>query len=63
MEEKDEIKTIEYTLRNIFKKDKITNDDVFTANKLFEKWRILTTGKEENILDKEPSWQTKNKEQ
>lgn len=55
----DEIKTIEYTLKNIFKKDKITNDDVVIANKLFEKWKRLKTIKEENILDEEPSWQTK----
>jgi|LakMenEpi03Aug12_release.lakeMendotaPanAssembly.Ray.scaffolds.fasta_scaffold4981645_2 hypothetical protein len=60
---KDEIKTIEYTLINIFKKDKITNDDVVIANKLFEKWKRLKTIKEENILDEEPSWQTKNEEQ
>jgi hypothetical protein len=58
-----EIKTIEYTLINIFKKDKITNDDVVIANKLFEKWKRLKTIKEESILDEEPIWQTKNQKQ
>jgi hypothetical protein len=59
---KQEIKTIEYTLINIFKKDKITNDDVVIANKLFEKWKRLKTIKEESILDEEPIWQIKNHE-
>lgn len=59
----EEIKTIEYTLRNIFKKDKITNDDVVIANNLFKKWEKLTAIKKESILDEEPIWQTKNQEQ
>jgi hypothetical protein len=65
----DEIKTIEYTLRNIFNKDVIRRMDVIAANKLFEKWKMLTKHKEDtsfivdSILDEEPIWQTKNQEQ
>jgi hypothetical protein len=56
----NEIKTIEYTLRNIFIKDEITHEDVFSANKLFEKWKKLTGYEEQSILEEEPNWQTKN---
>ena len=65
----DEIKTIEYTLRNIFNKEKITKSDVNSANRLFKKWKKLTKYKEDNsfivdtVLDNEPIWQTKNQKQ
>ena len=69
MNTKDEIRTIEYTLRNIFYKDKITRLDVNVANKLFEKWKKLTKYIEddkypiiESILEKEPNYKTKNNE-
>ncbi len=61
----DEIKTIEYTLRNIFNKDVITKGDVDSANRLFKKWKKLTGHKEdpsfivESVLDNEPIWQVK----
>lgn len=60
----DEIKTIEYTLRNIFNKDVIKRMDVIAANKLFDKWKMLTKHKEDtsivdSVLDEEPIWQTK----
>ncbi len=61
----DEIKTIEYTLKSIFKKDEITSDDVISANRLFKKWKKLTKYKEdtsfivESVLDNEPIWQVK----
>lgn len=38
----DELKTIEYTLKMIFNKDIITNEDVAVANKLLHKYTILT---------------------
>ena len=62
--EKIEIKTIEYTLRDIFKRDFISKKDVENANRLFKKWKELTKYKEddssvvETILEKEPIWQT-----
>jgi hypothetical protein len=62
MNTKDEILTIEYTLKTIFAKDKITRIDVAIANKLFEKWKVLTEYVEddkspirETILDEEPN--------
>ena len=63
---KDEIKTIEYTIRNIFSKNKITKSDVDSANRLFRKWKKLIKHKEDasfivdSVLDNEPIWQTKN---
>jgi len=50
----EEIKTIEYTLRNIFQKDEITERDVINASILFQKWKSLTGYMEESILDEEP---------
>jgi hypothetical protein len=50
----EEIKTIEYTLRNIFQKDEITERDVINASILFQKWKRLTGYMEESILDEEP---------
>ena len=62
MNTKDEILTIEYTLKTIFRKDKITRIDVAIANKLFEKWKKLTEHVEEtkspimeSILEEEPN--------
>lgn len=63
----DEIKTIEYTLRNIFNKEKITKYDVDSANRLFRKWKKLTKHKEDSsfivdsVLENEPVWQIKKK--
>lgn len=60
-----EIKTIEYTLRDIFKRDFISKKDVENANRLFKKWKKLSKYKEDNssvvetILEKEPIWQIK----
>ena len=69
MNTKDEIRTIEYTIRNIFYKDRITKLDVATANKLFNKWKKLTEHVENikspimvSILDKEPNYKTENNE-
>lgn len=69
MNTKDEILTIEYTIRNIFYKDRITKLDVTIANKLFDKWKKLTEHVEntkspimESILDKESNYKTKNNE-
>lgn len=57
---KNEILTIEYTLKNIFKKDRITRFDVNISNNFFEKWKKLTGHVEdtkspiiESILDNE----------
>ena len=65
MNTKDEILTIEYTLKTIFRKDKITRIDVAIANKLFEKWKVLTEHVENNkspiiesILDNEPNYKS-----
>ena len=64
MKNKEEILIIESTLRNIFKKERITKDDVNSANQLFKKWKKLSKYKEddssvvETILEKEPIWQT-----
>ena len=59
---KNEILTIEYTLKTIFRKDKITRIDVAIANKLFDKWKKLTEHVEEtkspimeSILEEEPN--------
>lgn len=69
MNTKDEIRTIEYTIRGIFYKERITKLDVVTANKLFDKWKVLTEHVEntkspimESILDKEPNYKTRNNE-
>ena len=69
MNTKDEIRTIEYTLKNIFYKDKITKLDVNIANKLFKKWKVLTQHVEntkspimESILEEEPNYKTENNE-
>ena len=69
MKTKDEIRTIEYTLRNIFRKDRITKLDVNVANKLFNKWKVLTQHVEntkspimKSILEEEPNYKTKNDE-
>ena len=42
MANENQIMTIEATIRNIFYKDKITTNDVFNANNLFYKWKLLT---------------------
>lgn len=63
-----EIFVIEQTLKDIFKRDEIRKIDVTAANKLFDKWKVLTnyikydeTPVEESIIDEEPDW--KNKKQ
>ena len=63
MSEREEILYIEHTLRNIFKKDVIRIYDVTVANKLFEKWKLLTDYSPKfkypiinNIIDDEPEW-------
>jgi len=50
MDTKKEIIYIEFTIRKIFKKNKITKYDVNIANKLFDKWKVLTG----HISDKTP---------
>ena len=67
MKTENEIRTIEYTLRNIFNKDEIRMIDVVAANSLFDKWKELTGYTEDDkfpvkhpILDEEPNWITKN---
>jgi len=69
MNTKDEIRTIEYTIRCIFYKERITRLDVATANKLFDKWKMLTQHLEntkspimESILEEEPNYKTENDE-
>ena len=62
----DDVRTIEYTLRSIFKKDEVTSDDVSCANALFEKWKVLTNylpdvkpilkRESDDILDDDPEW-------
>jgi hypothetical protein len=66
----DEIFTIECTLKNIFNRDVIRGIDVVRANSLLKKWKKLTEHVEDdkspirnNVLEQEPNWQTKNKEQ
>jgi len=66
----DEIFTIECTLKNIFNRDVIRGIDVIRANSLLKKWKLLTEHVEDdkspirnNVLEQEPNWQTKNKEQ
>ena len=70
MKKSDDIFTIECTLKNIFNKDVIRGIDVTMANRLLEKWKLLTGYVEDdkspiknNILEQEPNWQTKNEEQ
>jgi hypothetical protein len=70
MKKNEDILTIEYTLKNIFNKDVIRGIDVVRANSLLKKWKLLTGHVEDdespikdNILEQEPDWQTKNKEQ
>ena len=70
MKKSDEIFTIECTLKNIFNRDVIRGVDVVRANSLLKKWKLLTEHVEHdespirnNILEQEPNWQTKNKEQ
>jgi hypothetical protein len=70
MKKSEEIFTIECTLKNIFNKDIIRGIDVVRANSLLKKWKLLTEHVEDdespikdNILEQEPDWQTKNKEQ
>ena len=70
MKKSDEVFTIECTLKNIFNKDIIRGIDVVRANSLLKKWKLLTEHVEDdkspirnNILEQEPNWQTKNKEQ
>ena len=65
MNTKNEILTIEYTLKTIFRKDKITRIDVAIANNLFYKWKKLTEHVEDNkspimesILDEEPNYKS-----
>jgi hypothetical protein len=62
----EEIRTIEYTLRNIFEKDEITDEDVFNASVILKKWKILTNYKDdveyplsEPIIDEEPIYKNK----
>lgn len=69
MNTKDKIRTIEYTIRNIFYKDRITKLDVNVANELFKKWKVLTQHVEnteppimKSILEKEPNYKTENDE-
>ena len=69
MNTKDEIRTIEYTIRGIFYKERITKLDVAAANKLFDKWKVLTQHVEntkspimESILEEEPNYKTENDE-
>lgn len=61
-----EIFVIEQTLKDIFKRDEIRKIDVTAANKLFDKWKVLTnyikydkTPVEESIIDEEPDWKNK----
>ena len=70
MKKSDEIFTIECTLKNIFNRDVIRGIDVVRANSLLKKWKKLTEHVEDdkspirnNVLEQEPNWQTKNKEQ
>jgi hypothetical protein len=58
MNTKKEISAIEFTLREIFRKEHINRFDVVIANRLFEKWKKLTNYKVEdaNIIDKEPNY-------
>ena len=41
-EQQFEIKTIETTIKFIFNKENITDDDVIIGNKLINKWKKLT---------------------
>jgi hypothetical protein len=59
----EEIKTIEYTLRNILNKDEVSDYDVTVSLELLEKWKQLTNYKEPksnsltdyvDCLDEEP---------
>lgn len=66
MTSEKEIQIIEYTLKSIFRKDEVTDVDVYAANKLFKKWKKLkkhveetTSPVQESIIDDEPEWQTK----
>ena len=62
MDTKKEIICIEFTIRKIFEKNKISRYDVNIANKLLYKWKKLTEYKENNeypilddIIDREPT--------
>tara|TARA_B110000503_G_C7027534_1_gene362538 strand:- start:613 stop:816 length:204 start_codon:yes stop_codon:yes gene_type:complete len=66
MANKNEIMTIEYTLKSIFNKNKIRSVDVVMANKLFDKWKKLTNYVEdtkypviEYILEEQPNYKSK----
>lgn len=66
----EEILSIEERIRGIFAKDNITRIDVNVSNELFSRWKYLTKYVSDKtpvmlqtvdeILDKEPKWQTKN---
>ena len=65
MKKSDDIFTIECTLKNIFNKDVIRGIDVTMANRLLEKWKLLTGHVEEtkspiieSILDEEPNYKS-----
>jgi hypothetical protein len=62
MDKKKEICYIEFTIRKIFEKNKISRYDVAIANRLLYKWKKLTEHKERNeypiaddIIDREPT--------
>lgn len=72
MNPEKEIRCIEFTIKKIFQQNKINRYDVNIANKLFDKWKVLTgyvSDKTpvlkytpdfiEPILDKEPNYKTK----
>ena len=70
MTKEQEIKFIEYRLKEIFSKDVIRAIDVVDSNRLLDKWKVLTEHVSdktpvlqytpdfiEPILEKKPSWQ------
>lgn len=67
MSNHQEIIILECRIKDIFKKDVITDVDVFIANRLIEKWKKLTNYKEEDsseietTIEKRPFWHKDNK--
>jgi hypothetical protein len=62
MNSKKEIRYIEFTLKKIFKQNKISKSDVNISKKLLNKWQKLTKYTEDNkypiledIIDQEPT--------
>lgn len=72
MTKEEEIKSIEWKIRNMFDKDKITDADIIDSSKLINRWKFLTNYVSDKtpvlshtideIIDEQPNYKTKNNE-